>query len=265
MALAVPHTRRAFAPPRELRVSARALLPSARTLLVCWLVALAAGGAYAVARESSIFAIQTIEVHGAPPAVAATVRQAAAGALGKSLVSFDGDAVVARVEAVPAVANATYDRAFPHTLRIAVRPERPIAVLRAGTRAWVVATSGRVLERVQLGTHRDLPRIWVPATTEVTPGAILDEQSGRDAARVLAPLHDRRLPRRVSAVIFTGGELTFALAGGIELRFGEPKALRLKLAIARQILPRLEPAATYLDVSVPTRPVSGSNDPQVSG
>jgi cell division protein FtsQ len=266
VALAVPRKRtRAAAGSRPTRASIRALLPSARVLLIAWFVAIAAGGAYALARQTAIFDVQTISVDGAPPALAAKVRQAAATAMGRSLVSLDGAAVVARVEGLPPIASATYDRAFPHTLRITVRPERPIAILRAGSHGWIVATSGRVLQRVLLGTHRNLPRIWIPATSDVTVGSVLDPQSGRDAARVLAPLHDRHLPRRVVAVTYAGGDLTFALAGGIELRFGRAEALRLKLAIARRILPRLDSTAAYLDVSVPERPVAGADEAQVSG
>jgi hypothetical protein len=69
----------------------------------------------------------------------------------------------------------------------------------------------------------------------------------------------------VVAVTYAGGDLTFALAGGIELRFGKAEALRLKLAIARRVLPRLDSTVTYLDVSVPERPVAGTADAQLSG
>jgi hypothetical protein len=52
--------------------------------------------------------------------------------------------------------------------------------------------------------------------------------------------------------------LTLKLAGGFEIRLGDPGDLRLKLAIARRILRATGAAtsgATYLDVSVPERPV----------
>ena len=60
-------------------------------------------------------------------------------------------------------------------------------------------------------------------------------------------------------------DLTFLLASGLELRLGELRAVRLKLAIATRILPRILASGgyAYLDVSVPERPVAGTN-PQVS-
>ena len=56
-------------------------------------------------------------------------------------------------------------------------------------------------------------------------------------------------------------ELTFLLASGLEVRLGDLTAIRLKLAVASRILPRLlaQGVYAYLDVSVPTRPVAGAN------
>jgi hypothetical protein len=51
----------------------------------------------------------------------------------------------------------------------------------------------------------------------------------------------------------------------VELRLGDPTDVRLKLAIARRALAQLPPGATYLDVSVPGRPVAGADNPQLSG
>ena len=56
-------------------------------------------------------------------------------------------------------------------------------------------------------------------------------------------------------------ELTFMLASGLELRLGDIRAVRLKLAVASRILPQLlaRGGYAYLDVSVPERPVAGIN------
>ena len=59
-----------------------------------------------------------------------------------------------------------------------------------------------------------------------------------------------------------------AFGGGLEILLGAPVDLRLKIAIARGILPTLAlPRAggpDYLDITVPERPVAGRN-PQPSG
>jgi cell division protein FtsQ len=236
-------------------------LPSARSLLVgAGLVAVAVG-AYAAARQTSMFAVSTVEVDGAPAALRAQVRHAAGPLLGTSLLALDGAALRSRLEALPAVASVTYDRAFPHTLRLTVVPERPVAVLRAGRESWLVSARGRVIARLAHGGEDGLTRVWVPKATHILPGAILPEREGGTPARALA--FAGVLPARIAVASVVHGRLVFKLRFGLELRLGEPTDLRLKLAIARRALRALPPAARYLDVSVPGRPVAGTN-PQLS-
>jgi cell division protein FtsQ len=239
-------------------------VPPWRVVAGAWIAAAAVGGAYAIARETPIFAIRHITVEGVPPPLADAVRQAVSAYRGASLVSLDGSGVLGRVDALPTVSGARYDRAFPNTLRIVVTAERPVAVLRAGTGSWLVSTRARVLRTITRTVDRELPRIWIPAGTPVVVGATLSQDAGGAAARALAPLARSGFPARITAVTLADGELRFELAGGVELRLGRPDDLRLKLAVARRIVRLLPQGTTYLDVSVPQRPVSGGNT-QVSG
>ena len=100
------------------------------------LVLVASGfGAYFGARQTGIFALDRIQVTGAPPSTAARIRAALRGYVGKSLVRFDRADAARRLAAVSEIADARFDRDFPHTLRIRVRLERPVAVLRRGSDA----------------------------------------------------------------------------------------------------------------------------------
>jgi hypothetical protein len=77
-------------------------------------------------------------------------------------------------------------------------------------------------------------------------------------------------PARIATASLRHGDLTFVLRSGLELRLGDPTDVRLKLAIARRALGALPAGASYLDVSVPGRPVAGASDTtptnsQVSG
>ena len=237
--------------------------PSSRSLLVGFALLALGLLAYAGARQTSLFAIRRIELAGAPPPVAAQIRRAVADFDGVSLVALDGADLVRRVEDVPTVEAARYDRAFPHTLRLVIRPEEPVAVLRRGPDSWLVSARGRVVERLRPRALLGLPRVWVPAATPVELGQILPPASGRVAARALEPLVHARFPARIATVTLAHDELTFRLASGLELRLGRPEDLRLKLAVARRIVTALPPGAQYVDVSVPERPVVGTN-PQVS-
>jgi cell division protein FtsQ len=222
----------------------------------------AAFGAYALARETSAFAIERVEVTGATPAVHRQVRAAVAPLIGRSLLSLDGAGLLRRVDALPTVVSARYDRAFPHTLRLWVVPERPVAVVRRGRESWLVSARGRVIARIPRGSDGALARVWVRHATTLRPGGFADAEAAGTAVRALALVG--RFPARIATASLAHGELVFRLRAGIELRLGAPTDIRLKLAIARRALRGLPPASTYLDVSVPGRPVAGS-DSQLSG
>jgi cell division protein FtsQ len=217
------------------------------------LIALA-GGAYLIARETSIFAVQRIDVQGAPPALAARIRAALQPLAGSSLVSFSRSDADGRLSAIPQIATVHYDRDFPHTLRVRVTVEQPVAVLRRATDAWLVSSTGRVLAALRPGSYPPLPRIWLAAETGVAVGAPIETGN---AVTVATALRDAHFPLHVLAVRDDGnGQLVLQVSGGREVRLGDTSNLRVKLAVAAAVLPRA-PDALYVDVSVPTRAVAG--------
>jgi cell division protein FtsQ len=230
-------------------------LPSRRSLALGLGLLALAGGAYALARETSAFAVGRIEVAGGSPLLRARVRRALAPLRGTSLLALDGKALERRVEALPWVVTAGYDRAFPHTLRVTIVPELPVAVLHRGRETWLVSSRGRAMARIAPGTRPLLPRIWVPTSTLVSTGAFLPAGEGGIAARTLGLVG--RFPARIATATLAHGELVFVLRSGVQVRFGEPTDVRLKLAIARRALKLVPSGSTYLDVSVPGRPVAG--------
>jgi len=235
-------------------------LPSARSLLVGFAIVLGAVGLYLLARSTSMFAVQEIQVEGAPPAVAAHVRKALAPIEGQSLLALDRAEVERRLAKLPDVAAAGYDRGFPHTLRVTVRAEHPVAVARRGSKAWLVAASTRTIAAVPLRTHPELPRIWLAHSGEPQVGASVTDRFGLRAVRALAFVRKVGFNGRIRMVRVRERDLTFLLGSGLELRLGALRAIPLKLAIAEKIVPGLlaQGGYHYLDVSVPARPVAGT-------
>lgn len=241
---------------------ARRFLPSRRSLAVGLGILAIAGGAYGVARQTSAFAIGRVDVVGGPPPVQGEVRREVAALHGTSLLALDGSALVRRLEALPTVLTAAYDRAFPHTLRIEIVPEHPVAVVRQGSKAWLVSARGRVIAAVPPHGAQALPRIWIPHTTPVAVGGFLPANHAAAVARALALAS--HFPAHIALAALRRDGLLFRLRDGLELRLGDPVDVRLKLAIARLALRRLPAGTVYFDVSVPGRPVAGNN-PRPSG
>jgi cell division septal protein FtsQ len=218
---------------------------------------------YLGARETPVFAVRTIDVEGVRPPVARRVETALRPLEGRSLLKIRGDDVARLATALPSIANVSYDRAFPNTLRVRVEAEQPVAVVRRGIGAWLVSRRGRVIKRIAQRTHRALPRIWLRQPVAISIGGTLPAGGGAEEVTMLDALHGARLAGRVGSVHDEAGQWIYVLRGGLEVRVGTRSELALKLAIARRILEHTA-VLGYLDVSVPERPVAGQ-EPQLSG
>jgi cell division septal protein FtsQ len=225
---------------------------------------------YLAARETPLFAVRTVEITGGSEAVRKAVREAAQPVEGESLVALDGKSLVRDLEALPSVRSASYDRAFPSTLRIFVRPELPVGIVHLGPDRWVVSERGRVIRRYAPGSSERYPRFGLPGRPNVVPGSYVIDPGARVVLGALAVV-PKNFPVRIHMVHLEGGQLTMDLRapwGGPELRLGEAVDVEVKLAVAAAVLRSLSADAGssvgYLDVSVPERAVVGS-DPQVEG
>ena len=233
------------------------LLPSGRSLLVGFaLIGLVVGG-YIAARGTSMFAVRQIEITGARPSVVERVDAALAPIDGTSLVSLDAATIDRRLRALPDVSLVSYDRAFPHTAKIVVSAERPVAVLRKGAQAWLVTERGRVIEQLDDPSGWSLPRIWIADAAVPGNGDLLDVEEGLAPARLLGRVlsTDERFFERVAEARVLEGEYVLVLRAKTEVRLGAADDLPLQLAVADRVLDLAGPEAEYVDVSVPERAV----------
>jgi cell division protein FtsQ len=233
------------------------LVPSGRSLLVALLVVTGSLGAYWGARVSPVFDVQRVRVVGAAPDAAREVQRATQETVGTSLLALDQGQLEDTVRLLPSIAAVSVDRAFPHTLVVKVAVERTVAVARRGHSSWLVTASGRVVRPMAKGSEPRLPRIWLTRAVPVRLGSTLPATYVQET-RVLAALREARFRRLARGVRVEDGELTIVLRNGPELRLGEPVDVALKLAVAKQVFPRLRSGTQYLDLSVPERPVAGT-------
>jgi cell division protein FtsQ len=234
------------------------LLPSGRAIVLAFALFATALACWWLARESSFFDVREVEVAGAPPQVARQVERALRDDAGTSLLELDAARVRRRLLALPTVRSVSLDRAFPNTLRVAVVPERPVAVIRQGADAWLVSARGRVMSKVGRHARPRLPRIWAARALRIEVGRVV-EGDARAAVAAVAPIAARRLPGQVARARARPGELTLVLRSGIELRLGEPRDLRLKLRVLARVLPLVDEGTAYVDVAIPERPVAGTD------
>ena len=154
----------------------RRLLPSGPSLAIGFGVLAAVIAAYGIARETPLFEIRKIEIVGASPQVARGVQDALAPLRGQSLVGLENSDLDRRIAGLSDVVGVTHDRAFPHTLRVFVLPERPLLVLRRGDESWLVSARARVVRPLTKGACAGLPRVWVARDVGVTVGDALGQR-----------------------------------------------------------------------------------------
>ena len=176
---------------------------------------------------------------------------------GASLASLDQEDVVRRRRVLADGRAAEADRDFPHSLRLVVRPERAVAVLRRASDAWLVSARGRVIRPLEpgpLGNCRGSG--WRPARRSAGRVPSRCPTQGGAPVEALARL-PMGFPGRCAAARGTARRSRRSCSArrpscGSARRRSEAEIGRRSHRPARPGHERA-PVADYLDVSLPTR------------
>jgi cell division protein FtsQ len=204
-------------------------------------------------RNLSLFSIDDVTVTGATtngPAIKKAVEQAAGDMTTLHLKDDELRNVVAHF---PTVASVGATTSFPHTLHVTVTERLPVAFVKVGDQRTAVSADGYLLLGLAFNP-KDLPRIEGVAAH----GARLSGDAAAQAA-ILGATPQPLRPRIESSAWDDGqGGVVVSLDGGPDLRFGDGSRARDKWTAAVAVLSSPEHGSpSYLDVSVPERPVSG--------
>ena len=255
-------------PPRSRRLALRIeALPGGRALRAIWrrrrlrialaLVALLSGllsGGWLWLRHSSLAWVQRVQITGVHGPDARAIDAALSTAARRmSTLDVHVGALRAAVAPFAVVRDVQASGSFPHSLRIRVIVQPPIAALVAGASRSAVAADGVVLGPGLLsGSLPSVEAGRVPAS-----GQRVSDASASEALSVLgaAPAPLAGLVMRA----YTGASgLTVVLRHGLSAYFGDASRPHAKWSSLALVLasPR-STGATYIDVRVPERPAAG--------
>ena len=196
---------------------------------------------------SSWLAATSVDVSGEQTLSGQQVVEAANVDLGTPLARLDLSAIQANVAQLPAVADVSVHRAWPHTVEIEVTERRPLAAVRRDGGWWVMDEEGVVFRRTP---HRDdaLPVVAVGASAR--PDAL------SEAAKVVSSLPGAVLDhvRRLTAHSMDSIELQ--LTDHRLVRWGSSDETDRKVQVLSVLLDQVK--ASVYDVSVPERPTTRS-------
>jgi cell division protein FtsQ len=238
---------------RESRMTAQRRGSRLRIAAVLGLAAALLGGCYAL-YNSSLFAINTVEVVGTVHVTSAQVRALARVPADATLIRFPADLVAARVAADPWVANVAVSRVFPSGMRIRITERVPIAIVDTPTSRWLADASGMIIATPTVAASGTVPVV------EDVPG--LDAKVGRrttsepllNALKVLAGISPQleSTVRSISAPSIDGATLT--TVNRVEIAIGEAVDLATKSQLAEQILSDQKGKVVSIDVRITDRP-----------
>lgn len=204
-------------------------------------------------RNLPLFSIDEVTVSGATTNEQA-IKQAIEQVAGDmTTLHLKDDELRDVVASFPTVASVGATTSFPHTLHVTVTERLPVAFIKVGDRRTAVSADGYLLLAASFNP-RELPRI----EGAVARGVRLNGDAAPQAAILGAtpkPLRDH-----ISASTWSeaDGGVVVNLDNGPDLRFGDGSRAADKWTAALAVLSSREHGSpTYLDVSVPERPVSG--------
>jgi cell division protein FtsQ len=206
------------------------------------LVALVGFAIWAVA-FSTWLAVSHVNVTGERVVSERAVLRAAKVPNGRPLVRVDLDAIRRRVEAIPAVEQATVRRSWPQGLRIIVAERVQVAVLRRAGRWYAVDRHGVVFRTLPRRTP-GYPQIDVSRTSAQLVG---------DAADVAASIPPTFVRQVQTIRAHSADSIELVLARGRTVVWGSAHDSARKAQVAKVLL---RTSARIYDVSVPELPAT---------
>jgi cell division protein FtsQ len=213
-------------------------------------------GAYFWVRQSSLVAVQRVTVTGVSGPDAAAIRETLVQTAERmTTMDIDSRRLEKAVSRYPVVRSLRVSVHLPHTARIAVFEQVPVAVLDGTT----VSARGTLLRDVA-ASSQTVPTITPVRATGATGATHSDTVTGTARADVylLAAAPYPVLAKLASAGWQPGRGLTATLRDGPTIYFGDDTQLATKWRSVILVLASpTSDGASYIDVSDPARPATG--------
>jgi cell division protein FtsQ len=226
-----------------------------RRRVIAALVAIAVlYGAYLLwFRNLPLFSIDEVTVSGATTNQAAIQKAVEQVAGDMTTLHLKDDELREVVAHFPTVASVGATTSFPHTLHVTVTERLPVGFIKVGDRRTAVSADGYLLIGAAFNP-KDLPRLQGASAQ----GVRLTGDGAAEASILGATPAPLRNHVASAGWDEDQGGVVVGLDGGPDLRFGDGSRAADKWTAAVAVLSSSEHGSpSYLDVSVPDRPVSG--------
>lgn len=247
-------------PTPRLSLRRRLPRPGLRALGILLVIIILGGGAFLWFRTSSLVAIRQVTITGVSGPDASKIRAALKNAA-REMTTLDvrRAALHTAVAPFPVVKHLRVSTSFPHTMRIEVIEQVPVAEVSDGGRLVPVSADGTLLHDASVSGP--LPTIAL----SVPPGGTHVDGPGKSEVRLLGAAPYALLAKvgQVSTDPHHGFVAT--LRNGPKIYFGMATHLAAKWTAAAAVLASSSSdGAVYIDVTDPARPAAGTGSDAAS-
>jgi cell division protein FtsQ len=230
----------------------RARVLRRRAVAVAALALVVVAGYMLWLRNSSLFAVEEVEVTGVTVHKAEITAAIERAARGMTTLHLRDDELREAVQTFPTVASISADADLLHRVEVQITERPPVAEAKIGGDLVAVSGDGYLLVGLEVKSG-ELPRMDGNAGR----GARVDREGAAQAAILAAAPKDLRDRLRAASWDLGRGGVVVALAGAPELRLGDGERSEVKWRSLVKVLAAGGSDARYVDVSVPERPVTG--------
>lgn len=241
--------------------------------------------AFFALRNSTVFSIDSVQVEPTAHVAESDIQNLVQVPEGSTLLNVDTAAITESLRHDPWVADVTYERIFPHTLKVNIIEQAvdALVVMNTGSVAWylgdagiwiqptgVESAEGQSVNDAALAVALEegcLLITDVPATVSPVAGSEATDEVLEAVRQFREGFSDDFNAQVVCYSAASTDSITCTLANGVEVLLGSPTDISTKEAIVTQTLAAYpDGGITYVSVRVVTNPVVrlvGSED--VSG
>lgn len=242
-----------------------------RGLIVVIVLALVVLIGYLVLRNSSLLAITQVEIVPSEHVTEADINNLITVPEGSTLLNLDEKPIEEALRKNPWVASATFEKEFPHTLRIGVVERQPdaLVVMASGSLAWYLGKGDVWVEPVRLTASEDesvsdaalriaqergcLLITDVPATVDPAAGSVATDETIKAVDTFRNTLSYDFLSQVASFSAPSPENISVVLKSGVTISLGSATSIPDKEAVASQVLADYPGEVTYINVRIPTR------------
>jgi cell division protein FtsQ len=170
----------------------------------------------------------------------------------QSMYRVDADSTLKKIRALPFVSSVKMKKIWRSDIELDVTRRVPVAYVETNKGIVVIDSFGIAFEKVATAPN-DLPSF--EGIGEMT----FNEKISNTRYLSILDAAPKEISTQIAHVIRADGSYDVILSDGIDVKLGHPTDLKQKLAIAWSILlTKKRSQLGFIDVSVPSLPVSGS-------